>query len=100
MLAFIPARSGSLRVPNKNIMMINGHPLLAYAISGAINSGLFDHVVVCTDSEDYASVARKYGAFVPEIRPSDISHSTSPDREWVDWILNQKEFLPLSLTHI
>ena len=75
-------------MPDKNIKMVNGHPLLAYAIAGAINSSLFDHVVVCTDSEEYASIARKYGALVPELRPSKISHSCSPDRDWVEWILN------------
>ena len=49
-LCLIPARSGSKRVPNKNILDVNGHPLLAYTIAAAVESGIFDAVVVSTDS--------------------------------------------------
>jgi CMP-N,N'-diacetyllegionaminic acid synthase len=88
MLALIPARSGSVRVPNKNIKRLNGHPLIAYAIYEALSSKLFSKVIVCTDSHIYADVAKYYGAIVPELRPREISTSTSPDREWIHWILN------------
>jgi len=70
LIGLIPARSGSKRVANKNTMLIGGHPLLAYAISAAIDSGVFDRVVVSTDSPEYAAIAKHYGAEVPNLRPS------------------------------
>ena len=82
-VALIPARAGSVRVPDKNIRPLQGHPLLAYAIAAARASGVFDAVVVSTDSEDYARVARHYGAEVPFLRDPAIAGSTSPDIEWV-----------------
>lgn len=86
-VAFIPARASSKRIPNKNIREIGGHPLLAYAIRGAVDSGVFDAVICATDSEQYSRVARHYGAEVPYLRPADISGDRSPDIEWVRWIL-------------
>jgi len=82
-VALIPARSGSVRVPHKNIRPLAGHPLIAYAIAAAKASGVFDAVVVSTDSEIYARVARHYGAEVPFLRKAGIAGSTSPDIEWV-----------------
>ena len=82
-VALIPARSGSVRVPGKNIRPLAGHPLIAYTIAAAKESGVFDAVVVSTDSEDYARVARHYGAEVPFMRDPAIAASTSPDIEWV-----------------
>ena len=61
-IAFIPARTGSKRLPNKNIKELRGHPLLAYTVRAAINSGVFDDVICATDSEQYANIARHYGA--------------------------------------
>jgi N-acylneuraminate cytidylyltransferase len=87
-VAFIPARSGSKRVPNKNIKSLNGHPLLAYTVRAAVDSNVFDSVICATDSELYADVARHYGADVPFLRSTEISGDTSPDIEWVVWILN------------
>ena len=88
-VAFIPARSGSKRVPNKNIKPLNGHPLLAYTIRAAIDCGIFDAVICATDSPYYAEIATHYGAEVPFLRSSDISSDKSPDIEWVVWMLNQ-----------
>jgi N-acylneuraminate cytidylyltransferase len=87
-VAFIPARSGSKRVPNKNIKRLGGHPLLAYTVRVAIDSGIFDAVICATDSEAYADVARYYGAEVPILRAPEISGDKSPDIEWVVWMLN------------
>ena len=70
-VAFVPARSGSERVPHKNVRPLAGHPLLAYAIETALQSGTFERVVVSTDSEEIADVARWYGADVPFLRPSE-----------------------------
>lgn len=90
-VAFIPARSGSKRVPHKNIRPLAGHPMLAYSIRAAIDSGVFDSVVCATDSEEYADIARYYGAEVPFLRASEISGDKSPDIEWVIWMLNKLE---------
>ena len=86
-VAFVPARSGSERVPHKNIRPLAGHPLLAYAIETALQSGCFEHVVVSTDSEEIAEVARWYGADVPFLRPEAFATSTSPDIEWLAYTL-------------
>lgn len=87
-VAFIPARSGSKRVQHKNIRPLGGHPLLAYTVRAAIDSGVFDAVICATDNAQYADVARHYGAEVPCLRPAEISGDTSPDIEWVVWLLN------------
>lgn len=87
-IALIPARSGSKRVPNKNIKYLHDHPLIAYSIKSAIESRLFDKVVCVTDDENYAKIAKYYGAEVPQLRPLDISGDKSFDIEWVNWILS------------
>ncbi len=63
-IAIIPARSGSKGLKNKNIIDLNGKPLIAYSIEAAINSGCFDRVIVSTDSLEYAEISEKYGAEV------------------------------------
>ena len=82
-IALIPARSGSKRIPDKNIRYLSGHPLIAYTISAALESKVFDRVVVSTDSRRYAKVAEKYGAYAPFLRPPAIAGDNSPDIEWV-----------------
>jgi N-acylneuraminate cytidylyltransferase len=82
-VALIPARSGSVRLPHKNIRPLAGHPLIAYTIAAATGSGVFADVVVSTDSEEYAEVARHYGAHVPFLRSADLASATSSDVEWV-----------------
>jgi len=86
-IALIGARSGSERVPGKNVRRLAGHPLLAYAIETARQSQVFDRIVVSTDSERIAQVARWYGADVPFLRPDEYATSTSPDIEWIAWTL-------------
>lgn len=88
-VAFIPARSGSARIPDKNIRTLAGHPLIAYTIAAAVESGIFEAVVVSTDSELYADIARHYGAETPYLRPAEISDSVSPDIEWVQFTLER-----------
>jgi CMP-N-acetylneuraminic acid synthetase len=88
-VAFVPARAGSERVPLKNVRPLAGHPLLAYAIETAAQSGLFERVVVSTDSEEIADVARWYGADVPFLRPPEFATSTSPDIEWLAYTLER-----------
>ncbi len=72
-VAVIPARGGSKRIPRKNIKDFHGKPLIAYSIEVALNSKLFDKVIVSTDDEEIASIAKAYGADVPFIRPKELS---------------------------
>jgi CMP-N-acetylneuraminic acid synthetase len=86
-VALIPARAGSRRVPNKNVRSLAGHPLLAYTIAAALDSGVFGDVIVSTDSNQIADLARGYGAEVPFLRPADLAGDTSVDIDWVRHIL-------------
>ncbi len=72
-VAIIPARGGSKRIPRKNIKDFHGMPLIAYSIKVALKSKLFDKVIVSTDDEEIATIAREYGASVPFIRPIELS---------------------------
>jgi len=83
LVAFVPARAGSERVPGKNVRRLAGHPLLAYSIAAARQSGVADRVVCSTDSEEIAEIARWYGADVPFLRPPEFATATSPDFEWL-----------------
>lgn len=82
-VALIPARAGSKRVVGKNVRPLAGHPLLAYTVSAARESGVFADVIVSTDAESIAEVARYYGAEVPFLRPPGMAGDLSPDIEWV-----------------
>lgn len=90
-VALIPARAGSKRVPDKNIAGLAGHPLIAYSIAAALDSGVFEAVVVSTDSERYADIARHYGAEVPVLRPAELAGDQSPDIEWIEHMLGALE---------
>ncbi|MBT5402173.1 MAG: acylneuraminate cytidylyltransferase family protein [Crocinitomicaceae bacterium] len=87
-VALIPARSSSKRIKDKNIKLLNGHPLIAYTISAAIDSGVFGDVIVSTDSEKYKVIAEYYGASV-FLRPEKFSGDNSPDIEWVTYTLSE-----------
>lgn len=86
-IALIPARSTSRRIPDKNVRVLGEHPLIAYTIAAALESGVFAAVVVSTDSKQYAEVARYYGAEVPFLRPEKLAGDVSPDIEWVEHML-------------
>jgi len=88
-VAFIPARQGSKRVPGKNVRALGGHPVIAYTIAPALESGVFESVIVSTDSEAIAAVARHYGAEVPFLRPAAFAGDTSPDIEWLEYTLQE-----------
>lgn len=87
-LAIIPARSGSKGLPDKNIRLLNGRPLIAYTIDAALQSEQFDEVMVSTDSKEYREIARQYGANVPFLRSkensSDRAESWDMVREVID----------------
>ena len=88
-VALIPARSGSKGVPNKNIRHLGGQPVLAWSIKACLKSKLIDRVLVSTDSEHYATIAKSFGAEVPFLRPPELSTDTSTDYDFVkhalDW---------------
>lgn len=89
-IAIIPARGGSKRIPRKNIRPFAGQPLIAYSIKAARDSGLFDHVIVSTDDEEIAAVARQYGAETPFVRPPELAndHATTVPviKHAVQWV--------------
>lgn len=88
-IALIPARAGSKRVEHKNIYRLNGHPLIAYTISAAIDSGIFEKVFVSTESAEYAEISKYYGADVEFLRPKEFATDESPDIEWVEFSLRE-----------
>lgn len=90
-IAFIPARSGSKRIPNKNIKKLLGKPLLSYTVESALNSGYYKRVFVVTDSQKYAQIAIDSGAELLKLRPPNISGDNSPDIEWVKWMFKALE---------
>lgn len=73
-IAIIPARGGSKRIPRKNIKEFCGKPMIAYAITAAKDSGLFEHIVVSTDDEEIAQIARAWGAETPFVRPTELAN--------------------------
>ena len=85
-IGLIPARSGSKRIVGKNVRPLMGHPLLAYTISSAIESGVFEKVVVSTDLASYGTIAAHYGADAI-YRPPEMASDTSPDIEFVEHAL-------------
>ena len=74
-------------MPDKNIRPLAGHPVVAYTICAAVASGVFKDVIVSTDSEKYARIARYYGAEVSFLRPAEFSGDLSPDIEWLEFTL-------------
>lgn len=77
-IAVIPARGGSKRIPRKNIKPFVGKPMIAWAIEAAVDSRIFSHIVVSTEDEEIATIAKEYGALVPFSRPISISDDFTP----------------------
>lgn len=92
-LAIIPARSGSKGLKDKNIKMLRDKPLLAYSVIVAIESGMFSHIMVSTDSEKYAGIAKEFGAEVPFLRRSETSTDTASTWDVVREVLDGYEAL-------
>lgn len=88
-LAIIPARSGSKGLQDKNIKELMGKPLIAYTIEAAKESGCFCEIMVSTDSEKYASIARSYGARAPFLRSQATSSDSASSWDMVDEVLNK-----------
>ena len=91
-LAIIPARSGSKRLPNKNILNLEGKPLIAWTIEEAKKSKYIDKIVVSTDSEQIAEISRQYGAEIPFLRPAELAQDTTSSIDVIKYCLeNIKE---------
>ncbi len=95
-IGIIPARAGSEKLPNKNLRIFNGKPLIAWAILNAKKSKILDRVIVSTDSPEIAKVAKKYGAEVPFLRPAELAISTigiEPTlKHAYEWYLKNKKY--------
>ncbi len=89
-IAIIPARGGSKRIPKKNIKNFCGKPLITYSIETALNSELFDEVIVSTDSEEIAKVSSDYGAKV-QMRPKELSDDYTGTWDVIDYVVDTYE---------
>lgn len=103
-LALIPARGGSKGVPGKNIANLGGFPLIAYSILAAKHAKNIERVIVSTDSEEIAAIAKHYGADIPFLRPDELSGDMSPDRDFLvhalDWLDRNENYRPLFVVHL
>ena len=100
----IPARGGSKGVPGKNIKLVGGYPLIAYTIAAAKLSKDISRVIVSTDSMEIASIAKKYGAEVPFMRPSELAGDRSLDIDFVlhaiNWFQQNEHKIPDYIVHL
>ena len=87
LIALIPARSGSKRIPNKNIRILFNHPLIAYSIQAAKDAGIFDGIYVSSDSEEIGRIAEYYGAIWIK-RPAEFATDNSSDAEWINHFIS------------
>lgn len=104
MYAIIPARAGSKGVKNKNIRCLRDYPLLAYAIAAAKLCPDVTRIIVSTDSEKYARIARYYGAETPFLRPAELAGDKSTDIEFMQhaicWLYENEHMLPEYFIHL
>lgn len=104
MIAIIPARSGSKGVPGKNIKLLGGIPLFTFSIIAAKMMPSVSRVIVSTDSEEYAQIAKGYGAEVPFLRPNEISGDKSTDFDLflhaLNWFKENENLIPEYILHL
>lgn len=102
--AIVPARSGSKGVRNKNIRCLGGYPMMAYSIAAAKICHPISRVIVSTDSEQYAKIARYYGAETPFLRPAEFARDHSTDLEFMNhaagWFAENENSLPEYFVHL
>lgn len=102
--ALIPARIGSKGVPKKNIRLLKGYPLIAYSIIASRLSDKIDRVIVSTDAEEIAVIAKEYGAEVPFLRPANFARDHDGDIGFVlhaiEWFRENEPEIPGCLVHI
>ena len=103
-IAIIPARGGSKSIPKKNIINLGGYPLIAYTIIAARSSKYIDRVIVSTDSQEIAKIAKRYGAEVPFLRPKKFAGDNSPDIGYIwhmlNWLEKHEKYVPDMVIHL
>jgi N-acylneuraminate cytidylyltransferase len=97
-LALIPARGGSKSIPRKNIRLFAGHPLIAYSIAAGVAAQTISRVIVSTDDEEIAAIARQYGAETPFLRPAEFALDQTPDlpvfQHALTWLAENENYHP------
>lgn len=103
-LAIIPARKDSKRIPNKNIKLLCGRPLIFYTIEQAKKSKYIDRIIVSTDSAKIARISKKIGAEVPFLRPAKIAKDDTPDllvfQHALNWLKSKENYKPDIVVHL
>lgn len=103
-VSIIPARSGSKSIPDKNILSLNGKPMISYSISDSLNSKLINRTIVSTDSLYYSEIAKSFGAEVPFLRPIEISQDHSTDFEVfehaIKYLIEVENYYPDIVVHL
>ena len=99
-IAIITARGGSKRIPKKNIKEFCGKPIIAYSIKAAIDSKIFDEVMVSTDSKEIAEIAKKYGASVPFMRSEELSGDNATTDDTLLEVLNEYKTMGKEFTYM
>jgi len=103
-LAVVPARGGSKGMPRKNLLPLDGHPLIAYSIAAACEARLVTRVIVSTDDREIADVSRRYGAEVPFVRPAELAADDTPDLpvflHALDWLAARDGYVPDLVVHL
>jgi len=97
-LGIIPARSGSKRLEDKNIKLLNNKPLIQYTIETALNASSLNRIILSTDSKQYGTLAKSIGAEVPFLRPENISKDDTPDKpvlqHTLKWLRENESYIP------
>jgi len=88
-VAVVHARGGSKRIPKKNIKLFFGKPLIFYPLQAALKSKIFDRLVVSTDSEEIAEIAKAYGAEIPYLRPKELADDFTPTQDVLRFDIEQ-----------
>ena len=103
-LALIPARGGSKSIPRKNIRLFAGHPLISYSIAAGLAAESVTRLLVSTDDEEIAAIARKYGAETPFLRPAELSQDNTPDlpvfQHALQWLEENEGYRPEILVQL
>lgn len=103
-VAVIPARGGSKGIPRKNIVSLNGKPLVSYSIEHALSAPAIERVIVSTEDEEIAAIARAYGAEVPFLRPAELAEDHILDlpvfEHVLDWLEAEEGYVPDCLVHL
>lgn len=103
-LTLIPARGGSKSIPRKNIRPFAGHPLIAYSIAAGLFAETVTRVIVSTDDDEIAAVARRYGAETPFLRPDEYSQDNTPDlpvfQHTLNWLEEHEGYRPEIVVHL